>query len=435
MDDALKVIKSLLTTSSNGGLLVNEINKEYKEMVGKPIPFREHGFATLADFLRSTNQFKGTKTANGIEVTIKIPGKSAHIIAMRQMQNVSQAEKKRRKKSIMKSGFGGAKPKRSIPSQVMKRNSGGAIWKQRTYAQPQRIASYNSTVKPVAPPQRINPASVQTNKSKPPMNEVTRPTEPLRKCNLHDRFVQKQLSAPTIMPEMNSMPTMTVPPTPAKSPTKFRCKSPQTPPNEERSYHSKLMARLAQKQTTPSENSKKNRNDSDANTAISSDGSSLHSVGRPCRNQLLSSMPVINPIGKSAIQKIYQKNIADQKKKCNTENGIPSIDDTRLQMNQTNNTSERKQEPCAAERKPITRRDLYARLPPKLTKSTNETKPIGDNLVCSGIESSNNAVHNTLNQTNKRLQPKQIGAESSELQQINQKVRNFSFCICVYDHI
>lgn len=404
MDDSIKVIKSLLTTSSNGGLLVNEITKEYKEMVGKPIPYQEHGFTTLAEFLRSTNQFNGTRTASGIMVTIKIPGKSAHILKMRQNQIVSQAEKKRRRKSMMNSGFGGAissqQPRRSIPSQVMKRSS-FAISKQRTQpqrAQPQRIASYNSTAKSVAPRQTISASAQTSNTNRPPLNTMnynTCPTEPLRKVNLHDRFVQKQITEPTV-PAINSMSTTTVPQTPAPSPDKLHCKSPpQTPPHEVLSYHGKLMARLASKQVTSSDNSEKNPNDSDANT-VSSDRSSLQTpttppVGRSCRSKLIA----------------------------------------RLQMNQSNNISEHKQKPCEALSlgKTLSRSDLYARLAPKLTESVNEPKRFGGNLQQMSIKSSTNAVHGTLNQTNKktdissRLQPKQIDAESSELQQISQKVR------------
>lgn len=436
MDDALKVIKSLLTTSSDGGMLVNEITKEYKEMVGKPIPFREHGFATLTDFLRSTNQFSGTKTANGIKVTIKIPGKSAHIIAMRQKQNVSQAERKRRKKAIMKCGIGGAspsqQPKRSISSQVMKRNC-GAISKQRTRAQPQRIANRNLTVKPVVPSQSMTASAQTSNLNKPPVSAATRPNESLQKQNLHDRFVPKQFPEPTV-------------PNPATvtSPIQFHCKSPQTPPSspppssEERSSRSRLLARLAPKQIIPSNDSRKNSNTSDTffhKIAALSD----RSGGRPSRSQLLAQQSSKPPsslatilTGRAALQKIYQNN--ENQKNDNSSENTTSLGGTQLQMNQGNTTSDhnkQKRRATAPLGKTMSRNDLYARLAPKAIESKNETKLVGGNSVCTGIKSSTNAVqNNTLNQTNKktdissRLQPKQIGTESSELQQINQKVKN-----------
>lgn len=430
MDDALKVIKSLITTSSDGGLLVNEITKEYKEMVGKPVPFQEFGFKTLTDFLRSTNEFSGIKTANGIKVTVKIPGKSAHIIAMRQKQNVSAAEKKRRKRSMMKSGMGGAmpftsqQPRRSIPSQVMKRHT-GIISKPRTRVQPQRIAGSNSTIKPMQRFQikSTSTAQISNNTNQPPVNNVKCSAVPSQKVNLHDRFVQKQLSEPP-MPKQ-----MAIPP-PATSPVRFHCTTPPSSPppsNEERpcKFQSKLMARLHSKQITPSENGQKSPNDSDTHTVVSK--SSL-SVGRLSRSQLLERLspkqfipsPVQSPVGRSALQKIIQR-LEDEKSQSSSESVIPSNDE-RLQANRSDNISEHKQKPCEVVPtmgKTMTRRDLYARLAPKMTKPENDATHVGCNLNLNKI--------NEKNDLSSRLRPKQVESESFELQQINQKVRKMCF--------
>lgn len=419
MDDALKVIKSLITTSSDGGLLVKEINEEYKEMVGKPIPLQEFGFSTLAEFLKSTNEFSGTKTANGIKVTIKIPGKSAHIIAMRQQQNVSQAEKKRRKKAMMRGGVGGAissqQPRRPGSSQVMRRNI-GTIMKQRPRVQSQRVGSFGSKPKSVPPPSM--PRQPMNNANWPPMHKVTNQTMPSQKVSLHDRFVQKQVLDPTMQPALNSMRTAYAPQTPPTSPTEFRCKSPQTPPPplEEPSSRSKLMARLAAKQTT-SDNSRQNSNDS---------GSHTSSVGRMSRSDLLarlapkqSTPSVSNSMGRSALQKICQ----------NLE--------SRLHMNQCNNAGDHKENAIEAvsSGKTTSRRDLYARLSPKVNESAaSDAKTTGgDSLQTSSKPSINSTRSTLLNFVNKgtnlssRLQPKQIDTVSSELQQINQQVRKIHF--------
>lgn len=448
MDDSIKVIKSLITASSGGGLLIKDINKEYKEEVGKSVPFNEFGFATLAEFLRSTNEFSATKTEHGLKVTVKIPGKSAHIIAMRQKQNVSQAEKKRRKKSMMTGRMGGAfmssqQPKRSIPSQVMKRSG---VMKQRTYAQPQRIASSNSAMKPMPRPPTKFPSTQMSTANKQPVNAGPIPAGQSQKVNLYDRFVSKQVFEPA-MPSMNSMPTVPVPssptPTPTPQPVEFPHKSPQTPPtspppmHEAQSCRSKLMARLAAyRMSAPSDSSQTNSCESDTHTVVnrySLQTPLTTTGGRLSRSELLKRLapkqipaPANSPIGRSALQNI-DPNVENPKEKRSTENGIQSIE-VRLQMNRSDSVSEHKQKPCEAVSlgKTMSRRDLYARLAPKQTDSENKAKLIGDHSQQSSDKPSTNGTHNQSNTTtnvNSRLQTKQIDAEFSELQQISQKVR------------
>lgn len=100
MEDAIKIIRSILISSPN--LLVDEIVREYKEMTGESIPFKDFGSNSLIEFLRSSNQFVGRKSAEGIRVSSKVSEDSAHIIGMVRGQNVSAAEKKRRKKTKAK---------------------------------------------------------------------------------------------------------------------------------------------------------------------------------------------------------------------------------------------------------------------------------------------------------------------------------------------
>lgn len=397
MDDAIKLIKSLLTTTI-GGVLVSDLNRDYKEMVGKPIPFREFGFDTLADFLRSTNQFSGTKTANGIKVTIKIPGKSAHIISAVQRQNTSAAEKKRRKRGMTKAGPSSLQSRKLISSQVMKRNSGGsAITKIRTRVQPQRSVYQKSTMKPIAPPKMTAPPTQTIGTSQPPVRAMGQ-TEQLKKINIHERFVPKQ-------PFQQTTPMVTEPLTPpSTSPVRFHNKSPKTPPYDDRlndrSIRQNLLIRLAPKQTESLVSSPKHE-DQRTNTA---------------------------PIGRLALRKICQSH-------CSVAGSLSS--DTRLQMNCNDNNNDTEQKPCDINSrlqsepvplgKTISRRDLYARLAPKATTPANQEKPIDD--VQTNDKSPSNMAHNALNGTNiektdisSQLQPKQIDTELPELQQINQKV-------------
>lgn len=71
MDDTIKIIRSLVILSTDG-LLFDEINKLYKEEVGEPVPFKQYGFATLREFLRSSGEFVPVKSAVGTKVMAKV---------------------------------------------------------------------------------------------------------------------------------------------------------------------------------------------------------------------------------------------------------------------------------------------------------------------------------------------------------------------------
>lgn len=111
MDQAkvIAIIRSLIDSSSKQ-MLVQDVNRDYNEEVGEPIPFRKFGFGTLVEFLKASNQFNGTKTAAGIVVTSKTNENSAHVIEMRRHQSVSAAERKRRKKAKENSSTGCRQP-------------------------------------------------------------------------------------------------------------------------------------------------------------------------------------------------------------------------------------------------------------------------------------------------------------------------------------
>lgn len=68
--EIVKVIRTLLASAKNG-LLINEIDDDFKQMEGKAIPFKTLGYKTLEDLLRDTNQFALFDTKQGIKVTSK----------------------------------------------------------------------------------------------------------------------------------------------------------------------------------------------------------------------------------------------------------------------------------------------------------------------------------------------------------------------------
>lgn len=420
MDDALKVIKSLLTTSSDGGLLVKEINNEYKEMVGTSIPFQEFGFTTLTDFLRSTNEFSGTKTANGIRVSIKIAGKSAHIIAMRQKQNVSGSEMKRRKKATARGGGANLsqQPKRSTSSYVMRRTSGGHvnISKPRLRAQPQRIAGFNSTVKPVTPPRRIEPNTAVQQRNRPSVKAA----EPSQKSNLHDRMVPKNHTEPT------TKPAVFEPLTPPISPAKVDHKL-STPPTS--FGRSAIMARLASAQ-----------NKSSIGSQISSDKSVLQtpstpSDGQSCGSELSAPLTPKQPLEKpNALQRGRQmlKNLVLK----NQHENSPPV--TQLKVNGSSNIANgggdehqqkafdlrsRLQSKTVLSDKTMTCSNLHARLAPKVTDVESNNMD----------QSTTNTLRTTVSQNDKkadihsRLPLKKIDEQLPEIQQIDQMVREMHF--------
>lgn len=69
-NEIVKVIRTLLASAKNG-LLINEIDDDFKQMEGNAIPFKTLGYNTLEDLLRDTNQFALFETKQGIKVMSK----------------------------------------------------------------------------------------------------------------------------------------------------------------------------------------------------------------------------------------------------------------------------------------------------------------------------------------------------------------------------
>lgn len=104
MDVVIKLIRSLIISSSDG-LLIEDIDKLYKEDVGESVPFRKFGYDSLAEFLRSSGQFVPKKTQYGTKVKAKTTDASAHIVQMRKNQTVSKTERKQKNRASNSSKF------------------------------------------------------------------------------------------------------------------------------------------------------------------------------------------------------------------------------------------------------------------------------------------------------------------------------------------
>lgn len=93
--DVVKTLRSLLNSAQNG-LSTNQLMRDYREMEGHPVPFREFGFNSLNDFLIKTNEFELMSTVNGPHVFAKLTKKSAHIAQLVDSQNRTKKKKNAR---------------------------------------------------------------------------------------------------------------------------------------------------------------------------------------------------------------------------------------------------------------------------------------------------------------------------------------------------
>lgn len=210
MDETIKLIRSLMIL--HGGLLIQEINSEYMQDVGEPVPFKKFGFTTLEEFLKSTGQFTAQRTAAGLKVSAKLTQKSAHIVKMRQEQNVSASERKRRKKKALgktnaslarpnvKSSVTMAKPRPNTPKRTNpatnQRNRSAANNMNRVPqiasagARPALVQISNN--RPVNTSQQAQNATMSTKKAAPMKKVANNSTE---KVDLHARLAPKQVSS------------------------------------------------------------------------------------------------------------------------------------------------------------------------------------------------------------------------------------------------
>ncbi|KAF7287644.1 hypothetical protein GWI33_005992 [Rhynchophorus ferrugineus] len=79
--DVIKKIRSFCTIHK-GPLLVNQLVHDYKDMIGTKIPFRDLGFKTLDDFLKSEETFHLSKKGSDLYLTAEVSEKTAHIADM-----------------------------------------------------------------------------------------------------------------------------------------------------------------------------------------------------------------------------------------------------------------------------------------------------------------------------------------------------------------
>lgn len=438
MNSTIKVIRSLLITSSDG-LLVRQINKEYLEEVGEPIPFGKFGFSTLSDFLRSSNQFVGTKTADGIKVTARINENSAHIIEMRRRQNVSQAEKKRRKRTKTNSNTMNRPPMKSTlklpPSKGGVRK--GAIMKPATkqYARPPQ-----NMYQPVRPPQNVNqlsatsgrPANIpqsanwqtqsqrmQMNKPPASVSKLPSTAAPSQKSNLHSRFVPKNFSMLPDVPTKQVPPTVVVSPVPSHTVNKIE--SPKTPPFDEQSKPTHSFERLTQKQPVDSANTthKNLSNSTSHGRAMLKKLNKLQQQQKNCSESVVQEASIDSNSEKRAVDLLPQLEI----KKAETPDSSPDSSVNEL-----------------------TKHNLYSRLPPKNLSPSNieqvknssavgiraALKQICQQQKCSGIrQKKHESKATSKNQPDEkidlhsRLGIKETNRINKELEKVGQRVSRF----------
>lgn len=115
-DETIKLIRSILNPKP-AGMLIKEINEEYKELTGESVPFARFHFSSLVEFLRASNQFYGVKTPNGFKLTAKVTEASKHVHDLARTQVVSKQERKRRMK--MSTGTTGTLKRSQSKTRIM----------------------------------------------------------------------------------------------------------------------------------------------------------------------------------------------------------------------------------------------------------------------------------------------------------------------------
>lgn len=97
MTDVVKALRSLLNSTQNG-LLQKHLWRDFREMEGYTVPFKEFGYNTFTDFLIKSNEFELTNTQEGYHVRARLTANSIHITEMVSAQN--RARKKKSAKPI-----------------------------------------------------------------------------------------------------------------------------------------------------------------------------------------------------------------------------------------------------------------------------------------------------------------------------------------------
>lgn len=94
-NDVIKNIRSTLI-SVKGPFDIKSLQRDYTEIVGKSIPFKNFGFNTLEEFLKSCPTLKVSKGSNGQILVDAVPTeKSSHISDLVQKQKTSKKASKK----------------------------------------------------------------------------------------------------------------------------------------------------------------------------------------------------------------------------------------------------------------------------------------------------------------------------------------------------
>lgn len=67
----IKTVRAILTPMKNG-LLVRQINGDYRELEGTNVPYKQLGYNTLEHFLKATGEFIFVERDNEVRVFAKV---------------------------------------------------------------------------------------------------------------------------------------------------------------------------------------------------------------------------------------------------------------------------------------------------------------------------------------------------------------------------
>lgn len=86
VSDVVKTLRSLLNSTQNG-LLERQLLREFRDMEGVMLPFRDLGFNTFTQFLEASKEFELINTSEGVHVRAKLSKSSVHIAQLVESQN------------------------------------------------------------------------------------------------------------------------------------------------------------------------------------------------------------------------------------------------------------------------------------------------------------------------------------------------------------
>lgn len=90
--EIVKTLRSLLNTSQHG-LSERQLMRDFRELEGYNVPFRELGFRSFVQFLVDTKEFELLQTEEGVQVYAKLSKDSVHIAQLVASQNRTKRKK------------------------------------------------------------------------------------------------------------------------------------------------------------------------------------------------------------------------------------------------------------------------------------------------------------------------------------------------------